>query len=106
MAFQDMSEAAMNNANGVGGVPELGTPQMDTGMIAPTPEPPRSYSATPNQFFMPEASQEVNVPPVAPAQMESTETESKFGAEPAKMTVEQLLGLQPTTVPNAPKAPV
>ena len=26
MAFQDMSEAAMNNANGVGGVPELGTP--------------------------------------------------------------------------------
>lgn len=106
MAFQDMSEAAMNNANGVGGVPELGTPQMDTGMIAPTPEPPRSYSATPNQFFMPEASQEVNVPPVAPAQMESTETESKFGAEPAKMTVEQLLGLQPTTGPNAPKAPV
>lgn len=106
MAFQDMSEAAMNNANGVGGVPELGTPQMDTGMIAPTPEPPRSYSATPNQFFMPEASQEVNVPPVAPAQMESTETESKFGAAPAKMTVEQLLGLQPTTGPNAPKAPV
>ena len=106
MAFQDMSEAAMNNANGVGGVPELGTPQMDTGMIVPTPEPPRSYSATPNQFFMPEASQEVNVPPVAPAQMESTETESKFGAAPAKMTVEQLLGLQPTTGPNAPKAPV
>ena len=106
MAFQDMSEAAMNNANGVGGVPELGTPQMDTGMIAPTPEPPRSYSATPNQFFMPEASQEVNVPPVAPAQMESTETESKFGAASAKMTVEQLLGLQPTTGPNAPKAPV
>ena len=106
MAFQDMSEAAMNNANGVGGVPELGTPQMDTGMIAPTPEPPRSYSATPNQFFMPEASQDVNVSPVAPAQMESTETESKFGAEPAKMTVEQLLGLQPTTGPNAPKAPV
>lgn len=106
MAFQDMSEAAMNNANGVGGVPELGTPQMDTGMSAPTPEPPRSYSATPNQFFMPEASQKVNVPPVAPAQMESTETESKFGAEPAKMTVEQLLGLQPTTGPNAPKAPV
>ena len=106
MAFQDMSEAAMNNANGVGGVPELGTPQMDTGMSAPTPEPPRSYSATPNQFFMPEASQKVNVPPVAPAQMESTETESKFGAAPAKMTVEQLLGLQPTTGPNAPKAPV
>lgn len=106
MAFQDMSEAAMNNANGVGGVPELGTPQMDTGMIAPTPEPPRSYSATPNQFFMPEASQEVNVPPVAPAQMESTETESKFGAAPAKMTVEQLLGLQPTTGPNAPKVSV
>lgn len=106
MAFQDMSEAAMNNANGVGGVPELGTPQMDTGMSAPTPEPPRSYSATPNQFFMPEASQDVNVSPVAPAQMESTETESKFGAEPAKMTVEQLLGLQPTTGPNAPKVPV
>lgn len=106
MAFQDMSEAAMNNANGVGGVPELGTPQMDTGMIVPTPEPPRSYSATPNQFFMPEASQEVNVPPVASAQMESTETENKFGAAPAKMTVEQLLGLQPTTGPNAPKAPV
>ena len=38
--------------------------------------------------------------------MESTETESKFGAAPAKMTVEQLLGLQPTTGPNAPKAPV
>ena len=104
MAFQDMSEAAMNNANGVGGVPELGTPQIDTGMEVPTPEPPKSYSATPNQFFMPEASQEANLTPVPT--MTSPNTESKFGAEPAKMTVEQLLGIQSTTDSEPPKPTV
>ena len=109
MTFQDMSEAAANNANGVGNIPEIGASQMgsEIGMATSSPEPPKSYSATPNQFFMPESNQNVNVVSSISPQESIVNNSTKFGAEPAKMTVEQLLGLQPTETPPSPtEAPV